>query len=307
MKIVVPEHKNKVMRKAMKLCSDLDFVRTDSLEEGLKVAKAENAALVAGIDITTRDMVLSCKNILEKTDRYFSSCFVMQKDDESIILADAGVCKSTSAEVLKTIILQTYETAKKVLDETPRIAMLSFSSFGSGGEDPSLTKIREAIALVRAERPEIIIDGEMQLDAAIDYGVAHKKAPASPVAGRANVLVCPDLTSANILYKSMERFGGFTAAGPILQGFGIRREDESFAATNGCAAGRLVPAIVSDLSRGSTVEDVVLTFRMLEKIYNYDNAMSIRTAAKADTSKKTFTERLLDAWDFAGNFGRRKQ
>lgn len=300
----------------MKLCSDLDFVRTDSLEEGLKVAKAENAALVAGIDITTRDMVLSCKNILEKTDRYFSSCFVMRKDDETIILADAGVCKNTSVEVLKAIILQTYETAKKVLDETPRIAMLSFSSFGSGGEDPSLTKIREAIALVRAERPEIIIDGEMQLDAAIDHGVAHKKAPASPVAGsaprgvssaadrmcaspvagRANVLVCPDLTSANILYKSMERFGGFTAAGPILQGFGIRREDESFAAT-----------IISDLSRGSTVEDVVLTFRMLEKIHNYDNAITTRTAAKADASKKTFTQRLLDAWDFAGNFGRRKQ
>ncbi len=352
----------------MKLCSDLDFVRTDSLEEGLKVAKAENAALVAGIDITTRDMILSCKNILEKTDRYFSSCFVMQKDDESIILADAGVCKNTSAEVLKTIILQTYETAKKVLDETPRIAMLSFSSFGSGGEDPSLTKIREAIALVRVERPEIIIDGEMQLDAAIDYGVAHKKAPASPVAdsaprgafsaadrmcassvagsaprgassaadrmcaspvagrmcaspvaGRANVLVCPDLTSANILYKSMERFGGFTAAGPILQGFGIRREDESFAPADGCAASRLTtaddcaaparlaPAIISDLSRGSTVEDVVLTFRMLEKIYSYDNAISTRTAAKADTSKKTFTERLLDAWDFAGNLGRRKR
>ena len=92
----------------------------------------------------------------------------------------------------------------------------------------------------------------------------------------------------------MERFGGFTAAGPILQGFGIRREDESFA-----------PAIISDLSRGSTVEDIVLTFRMLEKIYKHDNTAA--TTAKTEESKKSFTQRLLDAWDFAGNLGRRKR
>ncbi len=245
------------------LCPDIDFVCAESLEEGLRIAQSKNAALVAGIDITTRDMVLACKKVLEKTDHYFSSCFVMQKNEEQIILADAGVCKNTSTEVLKTIVLQTYETAKTVLKQTPRIAMLSFSSFGSGGEDASLVKIREVIASVRAEHPEILIDGEMQLDAAIDSGVARKKAPNSPVAGRANVLICPDLNSANILYKSLERFGGFTAAGPILQGFGIRLTDE-----------HTVAAAISDLSRGSTVDDVVLTFRILGKIYNFCNKKS---------------------------------
>lgn len=257
MRVVIPEYKNRVMKQAMMLCSDLEFVHANSLEEGLEIVKEKNAALVAGIDITTRDMVLACKNVLEKTDSYFSSCFVMQKGKKKFVLADAGVCKKTSAEVLKTIVVQTYETAKKVLDDTPRIAILSFSSFGSGGEDASLLKIREAIEMVRSEHSEIVIDGEMQLDAAIDRNIARKKATDSSVAGRANVLVCPDLTSANILYKSMERFGGFTAAGPILQGFGAKRDD-------GC----IIPAIISDLSRGSTVKDVVLTLRMLEKIHN---------------------------------------
>ena len=102
-----------------------------------------------------------------------------------------------------------------------------------------------ALERVRRERPEIIIDGEMQLDAAVNLTVGKKKAPGSLVAGRANVLIVPDLNSGNILYKAMEQFGGFSAAGPILQGFKVP---------------------VSDLSRGSTVEDVVATIENMKKL-----------------------------------------
>lgn len=292
MRIILSEHDNPNIKKAIKICrkdDNLSFLRVSSLESGLNALRyGEGDAFVAGIDITTRDMVLACKENLPRKEKYFSSCFVMQNKSKTYILADAGVCKNPDADVLKAIVLETYDTAKKVLDEEPRIAMLSFSSFGSGGKDATIAKIQEVIGSIHTDHPEIMIDGEMQLDAAIDSEVARKKAPNSLVAGRANVLVCPDLNSANILYKSLERFGGFTAAGPILQGFNYA---------------------ISDLSRGSTVEDIVLTFRMLEKIYNSKSSASATAPAivSAEPVKRTFAERLLDAWDFAGNLGRRKR
>lgn len=248
--IAIPEYKNPVMKKAMTACRDINFVHTETLEEALDKLNAKVIdAVVAGIDITTRDMVLTCKAKLEKTHKYFSSCFVMKKDNKTVIVADAGVCKNPNVEMLRDIILETNETAKAVLEEEPRIAMLSFSTFGSGGADASIDKIKEAIELAKVEAPWLKIDGEMQLDVAIASEVAAKKAPESETAGMANVLVCPDLNSGNILYKSMERFGGFTAAGPILQGF---------------------DGLVSDLSRGSVAKDVVLVFQMLSKIKEYN-------------------------------------
>jgi len=99
-----------------------------------------------------------------------------------------------------------------------------------------LDLIQETIAKLKASHPELLVDGELQLDAAINPRIGQKKAPDSPVAGFANTLIVPDLNTGNILYKAMEQFGGFTAAGPILQGFN---------------------APISDLSRGSTEEDVL--------------------------------------------------
>lgn len=248
MKIVLPEHENPIIKDAMSACSDINFIEADNLTSACSILNnGEADALVAGIDITTRDMVLTCKEKLEMTEKYFSSCFVMRRKEEAIIVADAGICKNPNAETLKAIVLETYKTAKAILDEEPKIAMLSFSTFGSGGKDPSIEKIQEVIKGIENEHPEIEIDGEMQLDVAIDKTVARKKAPNSTVAGNANVLICPDLNVGNILYKSMERFGGFTAAGPIIQGF---------------------KPLVSDLSRGSTVKDVVLVFRTLQKLHN---------------------------------------
>ena len=101
------------------------------------------------------------------------------------------------------------------------------------------------IARIRFEHPEYEIDGEMQLDAAISPDVANKKTPASPLQGNANILITPDLNSGNILYKSLERFGDFTAAGPIVQGF-------------------IKP--LTDLSRGSTVNDTILAIDVIKKL-----------------------------------------
>ena len=219
--------------------------------------------MIAGIDYTSRDVILAARDIigvknprqLEKPT--FSASFIFTKENKAtplgqsvFILGDAAACKHPSFDQLYDITLETHETATKYfkyLDNnstdsafnnflTPRIAMLSFSTLGSGGRDETISLSQAVVEKVRETHPEILIDGEMQLDAAINPRVGEKKAPNSPVAGYANVLIVPDLNSGNILYKAMEQFGNFTAAGPILQGFN---------------------APVSDLSRGSTVEDIL--------------------------------------------------
>lgn len=161
-------------------------------------------------------------------------------------MADAGICKKPNEAMLYAIILQTYRTAKKVLSEQPKIAVLSYSSFGSGGNDDTIELIRNTISKVHEKHPEILIDGEMQLDTAVNETIGAKKSNnTSLVAGHANVLICPDLNSGNILYKGLEQLGGWTAAGPILQGFDY---------------------IISDLSRGSSVEDIELIFDIIKRL-----------------------------------------
>lgn len=259
MNIVFPELQNPIISKAI---SEYNSEHTDggitpipatSLEEACrKTASGEADALIAGIDYTTRDVVLACKDFLGMPEgvKTFSSCFVLKNDSaksdslKTLILADAGVTKVPTENQLYDIVLETYDTAKKILMNTPKIAMLSFSTMGSA-KDESIDKIKSVITRIRSEHPEIEIDGEMQLDCAINPEIAAKKAPGSVVAGHANVLIVPDLNSGNILYKSLEQFGGYTAAGPILQGF-------------------KKPA--SDLSRGSSVEDVKLVIETIVKL-----------------------------------------
>ncbi len=246
MKIVFPELNNPIIKEAIEKCPEIEAVPADDLGSAAKMLADEQVdGMVAGIDATTRDVILACRDILPAEGRYFSSCFVMTKKNKTLVLADGGVCKRPNDDMFYDIIIQTYETAKKILSDEPKIALLSFSTFGSGKNDPSLDLIRNTLERVRFRRPEIVVDGEMQLDVALDEGVAIKKAAHSEVAGHANVLVCPDLNAGNILYKAMERLGGWTAAGPILQGF---------------------KKPVSDLSRGSTVDDVVAVIKVIEKL-----------------------------------------
>ena len=267
-RIIFPEINHPYVQEAIKLAKqkfpDFEAIGADNLEHACAAVKAGVAdSMIAGIDYTSRDVILAARDIigvknprqLEKPT--FSASFIFTKENKAtplgqsvFILGDAAACKHPSFDQLYDITLQTYETATKYFKYlnhnstdsalnsflTPRIAMLSFSTLGSGGRDETISLSQAVMEKVRETHPEIIIDGEMQLDAAINPRVGEKKAPYSPVAGYANILIVPDLNSGNILYKAMEQFGNFTAAGPILQGFN---------------------APVSDLSRGSTVEDIL--------------------------------------------------
>ena len=152
-----------------------------------------------------------------------------------LVFADCAVNPCPNAQELAEIAVTTAETARALGGIEPRVAMLSFSTKGSAAH-PNVDKVTQALAMVKERRPDLMVDGELQLDAAVVQSVADKKAPGSEVAGKANVLVFPDLQSGNIGYKLVQRFANASAIGPILQG---------------------MAKPVNDLSRGCSVQDVV--------------------------------------------------
>ena len=156
--------------------------------------------------------------------------------DGTLLFADCGLNINPNADELSEIALASAETWKAFMPgEEPKVAMLSFSTMGSAKGDVP-TKVQEAVKLANEKNPELALDGDLQLDAALVQSVADLKAPNSSVAGNANILVFPDLEAGNIGYKLVQRFGGAEAYGPVLQG---------------------IAKPVNDLSRGCSADDIV--------------------------------------------------
>ncbi|MCD6589680.1 phosphate acetyltransferase [Candidatus Woesearchaeota archaeon] len=169
-----------------------------------------------------------------------SSFFLMEKDNKEFLFADCAVNINPSPEQLAEIALQTANTAIR-LGMEPRVAMLSYSTYGSGKGEPA-DKVRKAVKIIRSRGTRLMIDGELQVDTALVEEVARIKAPDSSVAGKANVLIFPDLNAGNIGYKLVERLAGFNALGPVLQGLN---------------------AWISDLSRGASIDSIVRTTALI--------------------------------------------
>lgn len=202
---------------------------------------------VGGAETATGDVLRPALQIIKTKPgtKTASSCVLMVGTDKLgfgennvVVAGDCSLNINPTAEQLADITLATAESAKIFCNITPRVAMLSFSSFGSGGNsDESILKVREALKLVKERDKDLIVDGEMQLDCALIESVGKLKGKGSQVAGQANVLIFPDLNSGNIGYKLMERFGGLQAVGIIMQGFN---------------------KAINDLSRGCCVNDIVV-------------------------------------------------
>ncbi len=240
-KVLYELRKNKGMElaKAEQLCRDEMYF-------GVMLVKCGEAdGMVGGAIHSTGDMLRPGLQIIKTAPGIstVSSCFVMvlpdgcgYGDNGVMIFGDCAVNPNPTAAQLADIAVASADSAKRIAGiKEPKVAMLSFSTMGSASHE-LVDKVKEATALAKSLAPDVMIDGELQLDAAIVERVGKLKAPNSPVAGKANVLIFPDLQAGNIGYKLVERLAGAEAVGPICQGFNKP---------------------LNDLSRGCCVEDVV--------------------------------------------------
>jgi len=202
------------------------------------VAAGDADGCVAGSIATTGDVLRAAIQVigLKESSEVVSSVFLMAMPDGKVFTyGDCAVVPYPTKEQLATIAVDSSETHKRLTDTEPRTAMLSFSTKGSARHE-RVELVTDALEQARIQNPDLQIDGELQFDAAFVPAIARRKAPDSPVAGRSNVFIFPNLDAGNIAYKITERLAGATATGPIVQG--LRRP-------------------MLDLSRGCSWEDIV--------------------------------------------------
>ena len=217
---------------ARETVQDVSYFGTMMVLDGLADGMVSGAAHTTAHTITPAFQVIkTAPNV-----SIVSSVFFMCLEDRVLVYGDCAINPDPTAEQLADIAISSAATAQQFGVE-PRIAMLSYST-GDSGSGSDVDKVREATRLVRERRPDLLVEGPIQYDAAVDPTVAAAKAPGSPVAGRATVLIFPDLNTGNNTYKAVQRSAGAVAVGPVLQG--LRKP-------------------VNDLSRGALVHDIVNT------------------------------------------------
>lgn len=222
-------HGKNTKEQAQKMLRDPNYFGTMLVFLGQVDGMVSGAVHPTGDTVRPALQIIKVKPGLTRT----SGAFIMQKDDQRYLFADCAININPNSQELAEIAVTSAKTAQ-LFDIDPKVALLSFSTKGSAKSD-EVTKVAEAAKLAQQMDPDLALDGELQFDAAFVPKVAQQKAPNSTVAGQATVFVFPELQSGNIGYKIAQRFGGFEAIGPVLQGLNKP---------------------VSDLSRGCNEEDV---------------------------------------------------
>ena len=216
------------------------LIRRPLFYGAMMVREGDADAMVAGVTRPTSQVIAAGALAIGYADGVTrpSSFFIMDipgSPSKTLVYSDAAVAVDPNPEELAQIAIATARNAGQLLSIEPRVAFLSFSTHGSA-HHPRVHKIQEAVRVARSLAPDLLIDGELQADSAISTRVAQTKCPDSPLGGQANVLIFPDLDSANIAYKLTQYLAGAQAIGPVMQGFRYP---------------------LNDLSRGAIVDDIV--------------------------------------------------